>query len=273
MPRLRELNKELIDEISRKYPDLESLNLSRNEIRALTNELSRLGGSLKSLDISENAIERIESLEGFPELVELNLSGNRIHLFNVSRLPPKLECLDLSENMIGSFSLPGKNKTLRHLRLSGNPVMREENIEIRLCEVFPMLLTLNGKRVSEIIMSSEKKTLRLQSTAIVSLSPGLEQIERVEAQCKAMATLLRDQEREICTARSETEKVDGESNDRTEARARAFERLLRGWRKKVFSLMVNRNANQLQYVACSFFFSHNHHTGTQTTSNTGMKTR
>ena len=66
MPRaaISELNKELIDEISRKYPDLESLNLSKNEIRAVTSELSRLGRSLKSLDISENAIESVESLEG-----------------------------------------------------------------------------------------------------------------------------------------------------------------------------------------------------------------
>ena len=249
MPRaaISELNKELIDEISRKYPDLESLNLSKNEIRAVTSELSRLGRSLKSLDISENAIERIESLEGFPQLVELNLSRNKIHSFDFQRLPPKLECLDLSENMIGSFSLPGRNQTLRHLRLSGNPVMREENIEIRLCKMFPMLTTLNGKRVSE-IMSSEKRTLRLQSTAIVSSSPGLEQIERAEAQCTAMAKLLREQEREMCVARSETVKEDGESVDRTEARARAFERLLRGWRKKVFSLMVNRNANQLRYA-------------------------
>ena len=252
--RICNLSKDLVDEIARKYPDLESLNLSCNEIRVLTKVLNRLGCHLKSLDLSDNEIERVEAgcLEGFSELVELNLSRNRIKLLK-QRLPPKLECLDLSENEIGfefAETLSG-NESLRHLRLNGNPIMQEhDDIEVRLCKILPSLKTLNGKRVSDILMSGETKSLRLRDTAIVTKtsSVDLERVERAEAQCKAMAKLLRNQEREISLARSEVEKNEDqdESIDRTEARARAFERLLRGWRKQVFSLMVNRNATQIQ---------------------------
>ncbi len=251
MPRISELTNDLIEDIARKYPDLESLNLSKNDIRTIPRYLNRLGLCLKSLDVSENEIERVEAdFREFPELKELNLSSNSIDGF--TNLPPKLECLDLSENSIGirfekilrDASCSG---TLKYLRLENNPIMDEKDIDVRLCKILPSLQTLNGERVEDIMQRSQTK-LVLRETTLSSCSPHdlNRRLERAEAQCKAMAKLLRDQDREICIARADVSTKDGDSVDRTEARVRAFERLLQRWRNQVFAMLVNRNANQMR---------------------------
>eukprot|EP00940_MAST-03C_sp_MAST-3C-sp2_P000657 g657.t1 len=71
-------------------------------------------------------------------------------------------------------------------------------------------------------------------------------ISKADAQCAAMANILRLQERELAAAFAETRNshdVDitkGKSEMRIAAQARAFERLLQRWRREVFALTVRR---------------------------------
>lgn len=73
---LAALTRELVEEIARQYPALQSLNLSKNALR------------------------EIRHLEILPLLQQLDLSGNRLRAFpqELGTCCPRLEFLNLSAN-------------------------------------------------------------------------------------------------------------------------------------------------------------------------------
>ena len=107
---------------------LQSLNLSHNEIRSAEG-LDSL--PLFDLNLANNKMETIQGCSNLPNLVELNLSSNKIkniELFNQSESP--IQRLNLAGNSLGKIGdiLPlQKLKFLHSLDLRGNPLCQVDD--------------------------------------------------------------------------------------------------------------------------------------------------
>lgn len=134
-----------------KFPNLVSLNLSKNNITTLKalnikeptedepeqfkclqvlnlseNKIGELGpikvASLRSLNLRENRIEKTENFEGHQKLVSLDLSKNRIPNLKGIREMPALTTLYLSENKIKSLIGMEGLAALQQLHLRANEI-------------------------------------------------------------------------------------------------------------------------------------------------------
>ena len=74
---------------------LKHLNLRRNAIVDLPEQEQR---SLDFLDISNNQVEKLDFLQGCPNLRELRLEGNEVEELDPLSACPNLQILDLSRN-------------------------------------------------------------------------------------------------------------------------------------------------------------------------------
>jgi Leucine-rich repeat (LRR) protein len=133
---IKELTREIVERIYKDYPRLQELNLSSNEIAAVQH-LGRFKETLRKLNLSNNSIKSLSSMpvQGVEpsamgvslliNLVELNLSGNRLITLDGLDTLQALLVLDLSNNQIASITEVyklQKNKQLTVLMLAGNPI-------------------------------------------------------------------------------------------------------------------------------------------------------
>jgi Leucine-rich repeat (LRR) protein len=110
-----------IPEVVYRFQNLESLDLSQNELTAFTLDLSQLP-KLKSLNIAKNKLSDFQFIEPNAVIEKIDLSHNSLGRagFNVAVLP-KLTLLNLSYNDLKDSSLYfGEGQNLKVLNLQQN---------------------------------------------------------------------------------------------------------------------------------------------------------
>ncbi|CAG2255430.1 unnamed protein product [Mytilus edulis] len=116
--------------------NLESLNISSNDIGYIVNGTFQLLNSLQTLDISNNSISKTfsDTFKGMQSLKALYLDHNNIRDINRTSLLPltSLEIIDLSHNMIDNIidnvTMP---ETLTHVNLEENILSKFQNVSIK----------------------------------------------------------------------------------------------------------------------------------------------
>ncbi|CAI2385803.1 unnamed protein product [Moneuplotes crassus] len=138
------INKEMMEEIRNRKPNLKTLNLSTHNIEKI--EHLELLSSLERLNISSNKIGSLTGLNGNSKLTELNLSNNCIKTCEgISRLTA-LEVLNLADNEIAEIEEIQRfkvNISLKELDLTGNPVCDLDDYREQVLHFLPNLKMLD----------------------------------------------------------------------------------------------------------------------------------
>jgi hypothetical protein len=132
----------------------ELVDISEDEIDNLEN--------LEVLDISSNRFDSMEDLELPKNLIELDISGNKITELNHDYLKldkslPKLEKLDISANKITKLKKIKFPETLKYLNISQNGIKEIGNIK------FPNLveLDISHNRITTLLDIKFPKSLKI----------------------------------------------------------------------------------------------------------------
>ena len=153
---LHRINDKLIDEILKKYKDIEEINLSNNKIKKIEH-LERLKHSIKHINLNYNEIKKIENLNIFDKLETLELSHNLIDkIENLSDLK-NIKKIDLSYNQLNnidqtikdlSYNLSSSN-SLEDLNLIGNEICNDIKYRSMILKTFKTLKVLDNIRITE----------------------------------------------------------------------------------------------------------------------------
>ena len=156
-------------------PSLETLDLSYNNIQSMAGLLTCSLPSLKILVLAHNQIYKIEGIDNFSGLRELDLSSNAIkqidytsfqyplalrflrlddnrirNLMNLNKLI-KLQCLQIVTNRIQDFVEIERLRELPNLMelvLSNNPIVRKVPYRLNVIKRLPQLMFLDAQEIT-----------------------------------------------------------------------------------------------------------------------------
>eukprot|EP01028_Stygiella_incarcerata_P004386 TRINITY_DN1955_c0_g2_i2.p1 TRINITY_DN1955_c0_g2~~TRINITY_DN1955_c0_g2_i2.p1 ORF type:complete len:873 (+),score=282.64 TRINITY_DN1955_c0_g2_i2:112-2619(+) len=148
---IERITEQLIDEIKREYPELETLTLARNEISRIEN-LNPLE-HLQTLDLSQNRIRKIENLSSLVHLKTLILDENRIStLTSCAHEVQGVATLSLASNEVSDLEEVRSLRlclSLSSLTLHGNPICELPFYRDVVILSLPRLMFLDGDEVTE----------------------------------------------------------------------------------------------------------------------------
>ena len=118
-----------IEDLARRTSSLKTLNLSHNQLTSLHEGLTAGFQSLQSLDLSHNTLSSLPSslFNNKYSLSQLNLSYNRLYHFS-SSCPSTLSSINLSHNCLGNFPQLLFSPTLLSIDLSYNQLKNNLSI-------------------------------------------------------------------------------------------------------------------------------------------------
>lgn len=148
-------DEDLSEKMFHTLAELQTVRLDREGITTIKN-LEGLQ-NLHSLYLQANKIQRIENLACIPSLRFLSLAGNQIRQVENLLVLPYLQLLDLSENLIETLKLDEFPQSLLILNLTGNSCTNQDGYRELVTEALPLLLDLDGQRVSERWASDEEE--------------------------------------------------------------------------------------------------------------------
>lgn len=167
MPIIEVLSKELVEEIAVRYPNLETLNLSRNAIARLEG-LDPIAKGLVSLNMDRNRLGDLNGMECLrrSKLNMFSAAHNRLtDICGVEVIANSLTRLDVSGNRLRDAERTLRAlKTLRrleHLNVKDNPLYNQKenrgemNFDALVLKAMPHLITLNGISVTEYAKRNE----------------------------------------------------------------------------------------------------------------------
>lgn len=110
-----------------KFPALQVLDLSYNELEAVEPNAFKYSVSLQAIRLDSNRLARVDNLfQSLPNLTWLNVSANRIAMFDYAMMPASLMWLDLHSNLISNldnyFGKEGDGLSLAHIDASFNRI-------------------------------------------------------------------------------------------------------------------------------------------------------
>lgn len=176
------------DELDRLSESLHVFRISGNKLQNLPDSIATCT-HLKNLDVSHNSLTMFPTISPLNQLVELNVSGNKLRTFDLSGLG-KLEILRASGNALQNLSLQGveflleldisdnalttlpvgleRNSRLKTLRMNGNMLTHADltslsnlvHLELRRNQISTPPIISPGSALSEYYLGSN----RLQST-------------------------------------------------------------------------------------------------------------
>ncbi|WP_462219548.1 leucine-rich repeat domain-containing protein [Ferruginibacter sp.] len=134
---------------------------------------------LKKLVINYSLLENIESISELPNLVHLDLTGNKLSDMKPIQKLIKLQHLNLSNNLIEYIFYQDTFKTLKNLNLGNNPIINFE----KLSEFMSLeKLYLNGVKLKDITFLSKLLKivmLDINNNQITDLSP-INKLDKLE---------------------------------------------------------------------------------------------
>lgn len=135
-------------------PSLQVLNLASNKIKFVEQSAFASNPTLKAIRLDANELTDISSVfTNLQSLIWLNVSANRLRLFDFSHLPPSLEWLDMHDNQVTEL---------------GNYYDVRNTLKIKMLDV-------SFNLISEVLVNSvpdSVETLFLNNNRITSIQPG-----------------------------------------------------------------------------------------------------